>query len=406
MALVAAFDSGLARAGARGAPRIAYVEVLRSMAAAEAMWRDLQSGGAWATPFQRFAFLAAWQEHIGQADGFQPLIVVARDAAQRPLLLLPLAERREFGLRCARFMGGKHATFNAPVACRTFAASMTPADLEALLDGLRAPPIRIDLLVFEQQPLHWHGLPNPLRRLPAQPSINGCPRLSMQPDAAPTDLIRNSLRRFLRNKKERKLQNLAGYRHFEADSDADIDRILDVFFAVKPQRMAAQGLPDIFADAAVQRFVRQACHARLADGRRAVTLHALECDDEVLAIYAGMADGQRFSTMFGTYTESPNARYSPGKVLTRVLIDHYAERNYSGFDLGIGDSAYKYTFCKENEALFDSYVGLSYRGTAVATAMAHLAGAKRRIKQNPTLLTWAARARGLWRGGAPAAAEE
>lgn len=394
-----------APAGADAPTRIADVEVIDTMAAAEAAWRELETGENWATPFQRFDVLAAWQEHIGAAEGFRPYIVVARDAARRPLLLLPLAMRREHGVRCAYFMGGKHATFNAPVMRRAFAAAMTRADLDTLLAALRTHPSRVDLMVLERQPERWHDLPNPLLLLPAQPSVNECPRLTIPPGAAPTAYIKNSLRRFLRNKKERKLQNLAGYRHLEAESDADIERILDAFFRIKPLRMAAQGLPDIFADAGVERFVRASCHARLASGQRAIALHALESDDDMLAIFAGMADGSRFSTMFGTYTMTENARFSPGMVLTRNMIDHYAALGYASFDLGIGDDGYKHSFCKEDEPLFDVFVGLSSRGAAAAAVWSRLAQAKRWIKQSPALRAWIGRLRGLRRGGAKPPAE-
>lgn len=389
----------------RATARIADVEVVDTLAAAEPAWRQLEAGAAWATPFQRFDVLSSWQSHIGEAEGFRPCIIVARDAARRPLLLLPLVIRREHGVRCARFMGGKHATFNAPVIAAGFAPAMTPADCETLLAGLRAPPARADLLVLERQPARWNGLPNPMLALPSQASVNACPLLTIAPGAAPTDYIKNSLRRFLRNKKERKLQALSGYRHIAADSDDDIARILDAFFLIKPQRMAAQGLPDIFSDAAVQRFVRETCRTRLASGGRAITLHALECDAEVLAIFAGMADGQRFSTMFGTYTMSENARFSPGMVLTRNMIDHYAGQGYTGFDLGVGDDGYKHAFCKDEEPLLDSFTGLSPCGSVAAKVMSQIARAKHAIKHNPALMALADRTRALLRPNARPQAE-
>ncbi len=405
MTMVAISDGEPAPAGVREVARIAEVEVIDVMTDAEPIWRRLEAGPHWATPFQRFDVLDAWQRQIGEADGFRPCIAIARDAARRPLLLLPLAVRREHGVQCARFMGGKHTTFNGPVMTADFAAAMNRADCEMLLAGLRASPARVDLVVLERQPARWNGLPNPLLALPTQPAVNACPLLTIAPGAAPTDYIKNSLRRFLRNKKERKLQALPGYRHIAADSDADIARILDAFFLIKPQRMAAQGLPDIFADPAVQGFVRAACHARLPCGGRAIALHALECDAEMLAIFAGMADGQRFSTMFGTYTMSENARYSPGMVLTRNMIDHYAAQGYTGFDLGVGDDGYKHSFCKEEEALFDGFAGLSPRGCMAAAVLSQIARAKRAIKQNPALMALAGRARGLLRQGARSQAE-
>ena len=68
--------------------------------------------------------------------------------------------------------------------------------------------------------------------------------------------------------------------------------------------MAEQKLPNVFAEPGVEDFIRSACLAPLAGGGRAIDIHALECDDEVIAIFAGVADGHRFSMMFNTYTMS------------------------------------------------------------------------------------------------------
>ena len=82
----------------------------------------------------------------------------------------------------------------------------------------------------------------------------------------------------------------------------------------------------------------------------------------MIAIFAGVADGHRFSMMFNTYTMSGNSRYSPGLILMRNIVDHYAERGYRALDLGIGSDDYKRLFCKSDEPIFDSFIPLSLRG--------------------------------------------
>ncbi len=55
--------------------------------------------------------------------------------------------------------------------------------------------------------------------------------------------------------------------------------------------------------------------------------------------------------MFNTYTLSENAKHSPGVILVRDIIDHYAAKNYVAFDLGIGADEYKRQFCKDDEPI-------------------------------------------------------
>jgi CelD/BcsL family acetyltransferase involved in cellulose biosynthesis len=193
--------------------------------------------------------------------------------------------------------------------------------------------------------------------------------------------------------KERKLQPLPGYRYHVANSEADITRLLDWFFRIKPLRMAEQKLPDVFAEPGVEEFVRSACTRPLPNGNHVIDIHALECDEEVIAIFAGVADGHRFSMMFNTYTMSASSKYSPGLILMRDIIDHYAGKDYRAFDLGIGSDDYKRLFCKSDEPIFDSFLPLSQRGKLAAGVMSGLNRTKRLVKHNPALLEMAQKLR-------------
>lgn len=373
--------------------RIARVEIFRDIDAAEVVWRRLERPENVSTPYQRFDFLAAWQRNVGRRQSLSPCIVVAYDAERQPLMLLPLAVTSHFGVRVAHFLGGKHATFNMPLWRRDFAHSASPADMDALMEAIRAQAPEIDVLALTQQPLRWRTFANPMALLPHQLSINNCPLMPIDPAAPPTARVSSSFRRRLKGK-ERKLQALPGYRYCLASTDAEIKRLLDAFFIIKPVRMAEQKLPNVFADPGVEDFIRAACGAPIVAGGHAIEIHALECDDEVIAVFAGVADDHRFSMMFNTYTLSENARYSPGLILMRYIIDHYADRGYTSLDLGIGSDEYKRLFCKDDEPIFDSFIPVSPRGRPAAAAMSGLARLKRRVKQNPALMGLTQRLRG------------
>jgi CelD/BcsL family acetyltransferase involved in cellulose biosynthesis len=384
MTIAAAIESRTADALAWSkASRIAGVDILHDLVQAEAIWRGLEDRQFF-TPYQQFDFLGPWQRRVGEREGLSPFIVIAYDAERRPLLLLPLTLRHHRGVRTACFMGGKHATFNMALWDNDFAADATAVDLDALMSGIRARS-EADILALTQQPLRWRDLPNPMARLPHQASVNDCPLMAMVPDEPPTARISSSFRRRLKGK-ERKLQALPGFHYHVATTDAEIKRLLDWFFFVKPLRMAEQKLPNVFAEPGVEDFVRGACMAPVASGGHVIDIHALECDAEVIAIFAGVADGHRFSMMFNTYTVSDSSRYSPGLILMRNIVDHYAERGYRALDLGIGSDDYKRLFCKNDEPVFDCFIPLSRRGKMAAAAMSGVNRAKHLVKHSPALL--------------------
>src|SRR5437763_1765745 len=385
MTMAAAIEDRTADSNAWSkASRIAGVDVVHDLTAAEGIWRKLEGAQTSFTPYQRFDFLSAWQRQVGEREGLVPFIVIAYDAERRPLLLLPLALRHAYGARCASFMGGKHSTFNMALWNKDFAANATAADLEALIAAL-SERHEADVLALHQQPLRWREGPNPLALLPHQPSANDCPLLTMEPGAAPVALVSNSFRRRLKGK-ERKLQPLPGYRYHVANAETDITRLLDWFFRIKPLRMAEQKLPNVFADPGIEDFIRNACTTPLANGNHVIDIHALECDEEVIAIFAGVADGHRFSMLFNTYTMSASSKYSPGLILMRDIIDHYAAQGYRALDLGIGSDDYKRLFCKDDEPIFDSFIALSQRGRLAAGVISGLNRTKRLVKHSPALL--------------------
>jgi CelD/BcsL family acetyltransferase involved in cellulose biosynthesis len=395
MTMAAVMES---RAGTLASPettRIVSADIVRDMGEAETVWRGLEQSNQLSTPYQRFDFLSAWQRRVGTREGVRPFIVIAYDSEHQPLLLLPLGVKRENGARIVRFLGGKHATFNMALWRRDFAATASKADLDALISMIGAHA-QADVLALTQQPRRWLDLPNPLALLPSQVSANDCPLLTMAPGAPPASRVSNSFRRRLKGK-ERKLQTLSGYGYRLATSDADIKRLLDWFFTIKPQRMAAQQLPNVFADPGIEDFIRDACMTKLAGGGHAIDIHALQCDDEVIAIFAGVADKNRFSMMFNTYTLSGNSKYSPGLILTRDIIDHYAERGTVSLDLGIGSDDYKRLFCKDDEPLFDSFIALTLRGKVAAASLSAFTRLKRLVKHTPALMRIAQRLRGMLR---------
>ncbi len=396
MTMAAAIESRTGQAPAwPKASGIAGVEILADLDPAETIWRHLEDRQQLFTPYQQFDFLKPWQCEVGEREGAQPFIVIAYDSESRPLLLLPLSLRHEHGVRTACFMGGKHTTFNMALWDPDFAAAASQTDLEALVSAIAARS-EADVLALTRQPLHWRDLPNPMALLPSQPCANDCPLMTIVPEQPPTARISSSFRRRLRGK-ERKLQMLAGYGYHVATDEADIRRLLDWFFFVKPRRMAAQKLPDVFAEPGVENFIRNACMTQLSGGNRAIDIHALECDDEVIAIFAGVADGHRFSMMFNTYSLSGNSRHSPGLILMRDIIDHYAERGYRALDLGVGSDEYKRLFCKGDEPLFDSFIPLSLRGKVASAAMSGINRAKHLVKHNPALYDMAQRLRAAFR---------
>ena len=209
MAMTALIDDSEAALSSQIRSRIASVDILTDLAVAEPIWRSLETPEAFTTPYQRFDLQSSYQRHVGTLDGMTPFVIVAYDVNREPLMVLPLGMRHDNGIRVAQAFGGKHCTFNMPLWNRDFAQSATRADLDALIAGIKAHPVKADVLALARQPANWMDINNPMALLPHQASINNCPLLIMTPGAPPADRLSNSFRR-RRKGKERKLQGQPG----------------------------------------------------------------------------------------------------------------------------------------------------------------------------------------------------
>lgn len=374
-------------AAAGSAPAFTRFEIFRDFAKVAPLWRAFEAD-ADLTPYQRFDFLNLWQEHIGKKEGVEPLLVAAYGEHDEPLCLLPLGKFTHGPFPVARFLAGKHANYNFGLWRR--GASFPRAFAQQLLDALAKAEPDLAALELHNQPYSWHGAENPLLAFPHQPSPSIGYRLKLgdSGEAVLSRQLTTSYRGRIRGK-EKKLAKLPGYRYFVASSPEEVQRCMDAFFVQKRAYMAMMKIPNPFDEPEVEAFLRAAANAG------ALEIHALECESEVLALYAGVRDGKRLSTMISSYTASESSRWSPGIITLSHIVANVADRGLAIMDLGVGEAEYKFVYCNEKEELFDSFIPLSSKGYALAPLLRAQASLKRFVKTTPMLWKAAKTVRGL-----------
>lgn len=362
-------------------------EIYRDFASAETLWRALEKD-ADLTPYQRHDFLRLWHEHVGVKEGVSPLITVAFDERGNPLCLLPLGKFMRGPVSVASYLAGKHANYNFGIWRK--GRSFSRGFVMQLFDALHAAEPDLAAVELHNQPFSWHGAENPLLALPHQPSPSIGYRLQLgaSGEAVLMRQLSSSYRGRIRNK-EKKLAKLPGYRYFVANTPQEIMRCMDAFFVQKREYMAEMKIPNLFDAPEVEAFLRAAANTRVLE------IHAIECEREILALYAAVADGKRISTMISSYTASENARWSPGIITLAHAVANAADRGFEIMDLGVGEAEYKFVYCDEREELFDSFLPLSKAGHAMVPLLRAQANLKRFVKSSPALWRLAKTVRGL-----------
>ncbi len=363
---------------------IAYIDAFTRLEDATPVWERLSALDSVMTPCSDLDWIAAWQRRVGTTQGLEPLIVVARDEFDAPLLLLPFAVRRGRHVTVAQYFGGTHSHLNLGVWRRDVAAAITAEQLRSVLGDI-ARRSGIDVFMLRNQPLSWDGCDNPFARLPHQRGSDDVYRLEFNGGSGEQVIktrLKSNMRGLLKNK-ERKLAKLDGYRYVRAATAAEADHILDAFFVQKAAQFAARGIRDVFSEPGINEFLRDACKTGLAEGHPAIELHAIEGGGEILAILGGVAGRRRFASMFNSYTLTEHGRWSPGLVIITHVIRSCADRGLASFDLGVGFAQYKWFFCKDIDPLFDSFLPFSTTGRLAAMACRSAFSLKRWLKTMP-----------------------
>lgn len=372
-------------------------ELLPDFAAAEALWRGLEASGV-GSPYQRFDWQRSYAAAMGAAARFEPCLILVRDGARRPVLLLPLALERRSGLRIAAPIGGKHANYHLPLMASGMAMP-SPGELRRLL-RIAGRARGLDAFAFSNLPLAWHGIANPLAA-GGRPSPSNGYRLALGADAE--EVFKRAMSKDARKKlrqKDKKLRERGAVTHLVATTPGEAERILAAFLAQKRARLRELGVANPFEAAAAQDFLRAAAGAGLAEGRPAIELHALMLDERIVATFGAAVDGMRCCGMFTAFDADPEiARASPGELLMLEVIRFQCRRGRRFFDLGVGEARYKSSLCDEVEELVDVVLPVTLRGRAYAAAATPRAAAKRLVKRTPWLWNAVGRLRS-WRATA------
>lgn len=366
-------------------------------------WQRLEADPA-TTFHQSRAWVEAWSQGTGN-----DLFLVTLEQNGTAFAILPLEIRKAGGLKVARFAGTAYSNENTGLIDTQRINQAEPLSTTELARALSQAGLAADIVLFDKMTPETAGRV-PFSALPRVFHQNPSFQLPLFEDFNQVLAQINGKRRRKKFRvSERRLEALGGYRHLTGDTDARPLQLLEVFFEQKAVRLAAQGLPDVFADPGIRDFLRRLATTRDAEGAPALELHGIELaggehQGEIIAV-AGLTIKDRHVTcQFGSINEEIAADVSAGELLFYRMIERASAAGHAVFDFGVGDQLYKRSWCPQRTELVDCYLPLNLKGRLAAPAIAGLIRLKRTIKTSPLLHRFASRARGvLVRKSKPAA---
>lgn len=360
---------------------------------AEAAWRGVERHAV-GSPFQRLDFYTAWMQTLGAREGAEPLVLVGRKAG-RVAMVLPLVVRRTGPFRVAEFAGGSHANFNIGLFDRdlwpTIGRGLAVNVLEAISD---ARP-DIDYLRLAYQPIELAGRRNPFVDSRSRPA----PHPTF--DVFLTGGFEAVLSRHRGSKKRKRLR--ADLRNFDAvggavvrqaASETEAHDILEAFLDQKGQRLAEQGLPNVFAVQGTPEFLHDlVARSYSGSGEPLVEAYALWAGGEIRATGITLPFGGAAYFLMNSFANDAFARASPGEITLHHMIGDYAGRGFDAFDFGIGDARYKRSWCDREVMLAETVLPLSAAGTVAVGYQSLKRRTRDYVVSNPRLHAFAQRLR-------------
>jgi len=308
--------------------------------ACEALWRAFQET-ANCTAFQRFEWLSAWVETIGQHEHFSPLIAVGY-VGDEIKVLFPLALDRQFSARRLTWLAGGWCDYCQPIIDLDFSATLNAEDVETIWTDLCDLAGDVDYLLLARQPVRIGAFDNPFAQHDATPYTAKAYALRLGSDWTQFyEHMRSAkTRRRLREKEKglTKAGELEFVRLREGDDIADaVVTLLDW----KVAQIVARGMFNPFADKSVDTFLSRV----VASSPDFARLYSMELDGEMLAGCIALVHGKTFTIFQMAYGLGPHSRHSPGQILVNNMMRTAIEEGLEIFDFSLGDEPYKLDIC-------------------------------------------------------------
>jgi CelD/BcsL family acetyltransferase involved in cellulose biosynthesis len=372
------------------------LSLIHDLAAAAALWAGFEDRASH-TFFQTFAWLEAWQAHVGVRTGTLPAIVTGRHPDGTLLLVLPLAVERRHAVRYLTFLGSDLCDYNAPLLHPEFDAIVDYRSFATLwgriLSLLRADRrLPFDVIDLPKMPDEVGEQRNPLLALPTRPNPSGAYLATL--GGSWNEFYERKRSAATRKKERKQLRQLAEFgevRFVDRLDGAERVRTLDVLFEQKAQSLARMGVRNIFKRPGYGELFR--AFATEARSRHLVHLSRLEVGSTIAATSLGFIAGSRYYLVLSSYDAGPIARLGPGRAHLQEVLRFAIRSGIRWFDFTIGDEPYKQDWSDTRSTLHDHLSPASPTGVIVVAAITAFRKTKRAIKQNVALWRVFTRAR-------------
>lgn len=336
---------------------------------------------------QSFAWCRAWVTHKKVTS----LFITYKINGQIEFIL-PLEVCSKFGIKAAYMIGSEHSNVNFALASSDFMAHVGDDFVKRFRRDIAKMKLSLEVIVLDRMRLQFKGIDNPFASVVKTLNQNASFQLELQSDMAATLAQVNGKRKRKKFRVSEKRINTVGNCRYEvAQNFAQCEKVLNTFFEQKSKRLEERGLPSVFADQQTKDFFSELSQIDAKQPGK-LELHYITMTDgdyagAVLAIAAITVTGDHAICQFASFHEelATKTGSSPGEYLFHFAIEDCIDRKLAVFDFGIGDQAYKRSWCTDKTDHYDGTIALNGFGHLYATLSIWQTNFKRKIKSSDQL---------------------
>jgi CelD/BcsL family acetyltransferase involved in cellulose biosynthesis len=362
----------------------------------EHRWRAFESN-AITTAYQAYDWCSLWLAHVGTELGIKPIIVVAENIFGETQFILPLQQRKSFGLTViealtaplgAYAFGLFKSQFYAEQADTWFAQHL--ATIVSIL-----PKHHVLRLADIVETVSGHS--NPLLSSGAMRAANDCHIINLASDFDSFYEAKRPgrRRRYLRNR-DTKLEDMGALKFTLPAQDDDIRTVMKTMFSDQEQRLAELGIRNVFTRNEKEFFTALAlCESGLG---RFLQPFALTLDNHTLATISGLYFNKTFWALISSLATHEARKHSPGDYALRHVFKVMCERKAKRYDFSVGHADYKEQWSDQRLQLYFILRARTLPGLVLAMIMLSKEKLKRFVKTSPWAFDMVALARRGLRG--------
>lgn len=306
--------------------------------------------------FQHVDVVSVWLETIGRVRHIEPYFVCVTQGENSAYLCLGISN--QFGLRKLSFLDHGVSDYNAPILAGK-SENLQAWDAHCAWPQIIAAIPKCDVAMLHKMPRTIGLLPNPF--VVSTMERHNCSGHVATLQGTWEEFRSNRIPRHFRQenkRRRRRLQERGDLRFVVAQSEDEKNRFFETMLLQKRRKYSTQGV-DPFPSGG-ENFYREI--TRRLCGSAMVHLSALLLNDNIIATHWGYVDKNRFYHLLPTHDIGEWGRYSPGHILHEHLIEWSFQHGLKYSDFGIGDEAYKDSWCDTTVDLFDLEEATTVKG--------------------------------------------